>query len=472
MNIKRKRYNVKGGLPGVEWGQLYSKHISNQQDINLIGDDLELCAFVSHDKTGCSCALYRSLEKKLIAVSFRGTCEPVDLLTDANIIQTPWVEGMEVKEEGVPMVHVGFRNSLNSISQRLKQLILAAVAPSESLSQYDLLVTGHSLGGALATLFTADVAEFGMDAGRSLPQLAKSDPWWNSLSTLFSKPDSSKNKPPPEPPQPKSLRVYTFGSPRVGNIEFVSKFRSLLNDGSINQAYRMVNNADIVARLPRTINTLVLGTVGYDHCGATALISSPKATEFQENKSKDSDKHDIDDKATPLIWVEGESNSDECPVRDGTPLTNPLASGALLGDLLESVKNVTSESPAIKLDPNTVNKSLTLSLASDYVKNLGSIASKITDTVSDRLQSVSVSDITSVVGIKKDYAEREFNLVQSVVNGQGLAHHMEDEYYQAMGRACGFIALVGKEIQSIQEIESRLEKGEEVDFLTPIKGLE
>merc|ERR1711933_48631 len=97
------------------------------------------------------------------------------------------------------------------------------------------------------------------------------------------------------------------------------------------------------------INTLVLGTVGYDHCGATALIALPKATEHQEKKSKYSDKDDIDDKTTPLIWVEGESNSDECPVRDGTPLTNPLASGALLGDLLESVKNVTSESPAIKL---------------------------------------------------------------------------------------------------------------------------
>ena len=28
---------------------------------------------------------------------------------------------------------------------------------------------GHSLGGALATLFVADVGEFGVDAGRGLP---------------------------------------------------------------------------------------------------------------------------------------------------------------------------------------------------------------------------------------------------------------------------------------------------------------
>jgi hypothetical protein len=48
-------------------------------------------------------------------------------------------------------VHSGFRNSIDSISRRLKELVLAAVAPGEDLSNYDLLVTGHSLGGALAT---------------------------------------------------------------------------------------------------------------------------------------------------------------------------------------------------------------------------------------------------------------------------------------------------------------------------------
>ena len=69
--------------------------------------------------------------------------------------------------------------SLNSISGRLKELVLAAVAPGEDLSSYDLLDTGHSLGGALATCFVMDVAQYGVDAGRGLSQLEPSENWWS-----------------------------------------------------------------------------------------------------------------------------------------------------------------------------------------------------------------------------------------------------------------------------------------------------
>ena len=66
--------------------------------------------FVTHDKTGCSCAIYRSLEKKRIAVTFRGTCELIDLVTDASIIQETWVKGQDTEDDDVAMVHVGFRS--------------------------------------------------------------------------------------------------------------------------------------------------------------------------------------------------------------------------------------------------------------------------------------------------------------------------------------------------------------------------
>jgi Lipase (class 3) len=107
---------------------------------------LEHCFFINHDQTGGSCAVYRSLEQRLIIVSFRGTCQPIDLVTDASIFQEPWVEGEYGDEElpGLPLVHVGFRKSLNSISRRLKELILATVSPGEDLRDYDVLVTGHS----------------------------------------------------------------------------------------------------------------------------------------------------------------------------------------------------------------------------------------------------------------------------------------------------------------------------------------
>jgi hypothetical protein len=66
------------------------------------------------------------IEKQLVFVRFRGTCATIDLTTDVNI---------------------GFRNSMNSNRRRLKELILATVAPGESISDNDMLVTGHSLGG-------------------------------------------------------------------------------------------------------------------------------------------------------------------------------------------------------------------------------------------------------------------------------------------------------------------------------------
>jgi len=79
-------------------------------------------------------------------VTFRGTCTPIDLITDVKIAQEAWVEGEDVKEPLIAKVHAGFRSSLDSISRRLKELILATAASGDEISDYDMLVTGHSLG--------------------------------------------------------------------------------------------------------------------------------------------------------------------------------------------------------------------------------------------------------------------------------------------------------------------------------------
>jgi len=126
---KRKKYEVKGGIPGVSWGQLYKEHLKkiastrhSSNDIDLAGDDLEFCAFVTNEETGCSCALYRSLEKRMIAVSFRGTCAPKDLVTDVSILQTTWVEGENEEKEGTLMVHGGFRTDPCSCCSRRRSI--------------------------------------------------------------------------------------------------------------------------------------------------------------------------------------------------------------------------------------------------------------------------------------------------------------------------------------------------------------
>jgi len=47
----------------------------------------------------------------------------------------------------------------------------------------------------------------------------------------------------------------------------------MVESGAISEAYRIVNGQDVVACTPRTVNTLVLGNIGYDHCGHTVLIT-------------------------------------------------------------------------------------------------------------------------------------------------------------------------------------------------------
>jgi len=100
----------KGGLPGVDWGTLFElKRVKDGRGAEVEFHDLEMCFFLTHDKTGCTCVCYRSLEKKMIAISFRGTCQPVDLITDASLVQETWVEGEDIDAKHVRKVHKGFR---------------------------------------------------------------------------------------------------------------------------------------------------------------------------------------------------------------------------------------------------------------------------------------------------------------------------------------------------------------------------
>ena len=43
------------------------------------------------------------------------------------------------------------------------------------------------LGGALVALFATDVDKYGVDAGKSFPQLAPSNQWWELLVSTYSK---------------------------------------------------------------------------------------------------------------------------------------------------------------------------------------------------------------------------------------------------------------------------------------------
>ena len=143
---------------------------------------------------------------ELILVCFRGT-EPdhiEDWITDARLDMVDGPLGGRV--------HAGFYGALSHVWQQIDDLVIDF---TDRRPQH-LWVTGHSLGGALATLATARWLEEGRDV----------------------------------------QGLYTYGQPRAGDRNFVRQFNFAFKP----YTYRMVNHNDLVARLPPW-------TLGYRHSG-------------------------------------------------------------------------------------------------------------------------------------------------------------------------------------------------------------
>ena len=130
-----------------------------------------------------------SKDAQMIVVTFRGS-EPnlSDWLgTDfrANQVQCPYFD------EGCGKIHAGFYGAWTQVKQRGQHSILAELARAlRENPTFPVTVTGHSLGGGLATVAAMDIA-----------------------SMIRHRRD---------------VNVVTFGSPRVGDAAFVRKFNSVI----------------------------------------------------------------------------------------------------------------------------------------------------------------------------------------------------------------------------------------------------
>jgi hypothetical protein len=153
---------------------------------------------------------------KLAVLAFRGTDadDPSDISDDLEAIPEGWQAGGKV--------HSGFADALLEIWQGVD----GVEAALSQVSGYELLFTGHSLGAAMATLAAS---------------------LWTPTSLL------------------------TFGSPRVGDADFVAVLEKKQLDN-----YRYVDCSDLVARVPP--NNLL----GYKHIGKPYYIDFARAVKQRD----------------------------------------------------------------------------------------------------------------------------------------------------------------------------------------------
>jgi len=127
---------------------------------------------------------------KFIALAFRGTES-----TSIKDIKSD-VKATKVTCDSGGMVHSGFKQAYEEIA-----IDVQARLNQEDLKDKPLFITGHSLGGALATIASKKISHIG------------------GISAC-----------------------YTFGSPRVGDADWVSDIKT--------PVYRLVNSADCVTMMP------------------------------------------------------------------------------------------------------------------------------------------------------------------------------------------------------------------------------
>jgi len=348
----------------------------------------------------------------------------MDVLTDVNLFQTPLEMGYEGQaSDDSRLVHSGFFASARAISRRVKELLVSATEGTPG--DWSLLITGHSLGGALAQLMATELVG-AVDVSRGFKE--RDDASLFGIATRFGRDLLSSAKQAVTGvtlPAWKEVAMYNYGAPRVGNGEFVSFFNTLFAG---REAFRIVNDRDIVPRLPRGAGAAG-AVLEYEHVGRTVLIAegSDAAEGFDG------------------FWVEGESNEADCPLRDVSPLSNPFSSGTVLADVGEQTRNLASSlgDTWSKVDAAAKSRS-----RGELQKAVGEgVASfeGIKDSIAGRLQAMSTADALRMVGLDQRFVESELRLVESLAQGKAIEHHLEPSYFEAMRKALDVAQQVERE---------------------------
>ncbi|XP_058094942.1 uncharacterized protein LOC131240623 isoform X3 [Magnolia sinica] len=200
---------------------------------SFIKSEFEKICFLDNPSTDTQVAIWRDSLRKRLVVAFRGTEQSrwKDLRTDLMLAPAglnPERIGGDFNQE--VQVHSGFLSAYDSVMNRIMSLIKISIGfvddGLETMPKWHVYVTGHSLGGALATLLALEL---------SSSQMAK-------CGAI-------------------SVTMYNFGSPRVGNKRFAEVYNEKVKD-----SWRIVNHRDIIPTVPRLM--------GYCHVAQPVYLAA------------------------------------------------------------------------------------------------------------------------------------------------------------------------------------------------------
>lgn len=160
-------------------------------------------------------------QKAMYIVSFRGSSNKKDWRLNFKYGKVPYDSSVKIAAgedlpNDIPLVHRGFNeyvnialNAKDSSGTNISDLII-------NDKNADVIITGHSLGGAVAALYASRLLDKGLE--------------------------------------PERLRVITFGAPAVGNKIYADKYQDKID------LIRVVTNQDLIPTILKSVG-------GYTHFG-------------------------------------------------------------------------------------------------------------------------------------------------------------------------------------------------------------
>lgn len=161
--------------------------------------------------------------KKRITLVFKGTDDMIDMFYNIQRMKD------YIYPDDTSQIHSGFIRTLlgNDIYEKIINSLFELI---ETYKDYDIFITGHSLGGALSIIFSY---------------------------LIFSK-------------TTKLLNIITFGGPRVGDYNFQENYNKIKNINLV----KIVNKKDIITSLP---------VINYYNVGKTIWMREDNI-QYYENK--------------------------------------------------------------------------------------------------------------------------------------------------------------------------------------------